>query len=262
MTKAKFTILILALVVSCAFASRARAGVPVTCTNCSTVVQQILDSVTMANELATAINQYEQLIIQTEQQIFMAQAEVKRLMSLPATLAAKVDQYADHFTDLGQRLTEVNMYRGDMSALVDVYREAYPDFNVIYGLANGEDPNAIQKEWRQRSIQTDKVAEAAFKLSASQLDLLAKNQEALRSHVQRLLSVQNETEIQQASNALSSMMLTEMQDLKSLAAMQLQHDADRNLNRQKQEQMDRALWEKAAEPKFNTDFEYKGTKRF
>ncbi|MDR2893509.1 MAG: hypothetical protein LBV80_10630 [Deltaproteobacteria bacterium] len=218
----------------------ALAGVPVTCVNCSTVVQQLLDSITTINQLTTAIHQYEELLVQTEQQIFMAQSEVKRLATLPGDL---VDKYTNHFVELGQRLTDVNAYRGDMSALVDIYRAGYPDFNVMYGLLNGENPNAIQEDWQRRSIQSDKVAEAAFKLSASQLDALTKNQGALREHVQRLLGSQNETEIQQASNAMTGMMLGEMQDLKSLAAMQLQHNADMNLNKQKQEQLDKAILE-------------------
>ncbi|MDR2893692.1 MAG: hypothetical protein LBV80_11555 [Deltaproteobacteria bacterium] len=240
----------------------ALAGVPVTCTNCSTVVQQMLDSITMFNELTTTIRQYEELIIQTEQQVFMAQSELKRLATLPGDM---VDKYTNHFTELGQRLTDVNAHRGDMSALVDIYRSAYPDFNVMYGLANGEtpngvydrNPNAIQEDWQRRSIELDKVAEATFKMSAGQLQSLSKNQGALRDHVQRLLSTQNETEIQQASNAMSSMMISEIQDLKSLSAMQMQHESIVTANKQKQEQFDKSEWEKATSGDFNFDYEGK-----
>jgi P-type conjugative transfer protein TrbJ len=235
-------------------------GIPVVCLSCSTIVQQILDSITQIHELETAIEQYAEMAVQTEQQIYMARMEVERLRSLPGNLVKK---YTDHYMRLANILDQTNIYGGDMSALIDIYRDAYPDFNVIYGIVHGEkpNPNLLQEKWRERTQRSDAVAQAMFKLSGEQLQRLRNDQESMREHVEYLLSQQNETEIQQASNALSSMMLNELQDIKSLSAMQAQHEADRNLNKLKQEQTDRELHERA---KTVTDaqFEYNKKDRF
>lgn len=239
------------LLLFCFYAQPAQAGVPVTCANCSNFIQQILDSITMANELTTAIEQYSQLVTQTQQQLYMVQSEMRRLMTLPGSVTGK---YVDQFTELGQLLGTINMYRGDLSAMTDIYRAAYPDFSKMYGLAL-DNPNAVQDEWVRRSQHSDKVAEQAFKLSGTQLAKLSQDQDALRSHVQTLLGQENETQILQSGNVLTSMMLSDVQDLKSLSAMSLQHIADQNLAKQKEAQANKGLWDAATKTE-KLDFKY------
>jgi P-type conjugative transfer protein TrbJ len=244
-----------AVIFMCLSSAPASAGVPVTCVNCSTVVQQILDSITMANELTTAINQYEQMIMQTAQQVQMVQYEIQRLKNLPENL---VNKYTGKFTELASLLNQTATYRGDISALVDIYRDAYPDFNVMYGLVNGEDPNAYQREWQRRQVQFDRVARDAFGFSGSQLKRLHEDMPEMQATIQDLLSQKNETEIQQAANTMTSMMLYDLKDLKALTAQQMQFDISVSQNALKQEQL-----EQAQNDLFRTvtDVEYKDVRR-
>ena len=48
-------------------------AITVTCTNCSNNLVQLLDRITNMEELNNAIAQYNELIVQTEQQIRMVQ---------------------------------------------------------------------------------------------------------------------------------------------------------------------------------------------
>lgn len=230
-------IALLFLVLSAA-SQTVHAGIPVTCTNCSQAVRQMLDSITMANELTTVIEQYNQMIIQTEQQLFMAKSELERLIALPQTT---MQQFSDSFTNLAGLVNQVNMYKGDMSALADIYRAAYPDLNETYGLAQSDDREALQKQWQKRQEQSDELSKNAFMLSSAQLSELAKNQDALKRHIDGLLTQQNETGIAQAANKLASLSIKELQDLKSLAAMSLQQQSDQALKAAKEEQEGKAI---------------------
>lgn len=226
------------------YSSKAFAGVPTTCVNCSNVIQQILDSVTQANELSTAIEQYKQLVTQTQNQIFMMEAEIKRLMALPGSVVSK---YTDQFSDLGKLINDLNVYKGDLTALMDIYRQVYPDFNDMVTFVDTADPNAIQNEWRKRSEELDKNTRQAFQLSNMALNHMVKDKDAYEAHIKTLLSQENETQVLQASNKLTSLMLSEIRSLQSLTAMQLQHNSSKEAKNLKDDQTTQLLWEKATQ---------------
>lgn len=240
------------------FSSHVRAGIPTTCVNCSNFIQQILDSVTFANELATQINQYKEMITHTANQVWMIEQETKRLLTMPQSTLTK---YTDELTKLARAYSDLGMYRGDVSAMSDIFRSAYPEMNTMYGLSEDASPTAIQDEWKKRSEHTDKMAENVFKLSAAELQKLTNNPDALRQHVDSLVSTQNETQVAQAGNALAGMMVKELHDLNILAATGLQYAVDVNQNQHKQEQFDRSVWERATQTD-DRNFEYHGKQRY
>lgn len=240
------------------FPSQGQAGIPVTCINCSSFIQQILDSVTLGNELATQIEQYKEMLTHTSNQVWMIEQETRRLLTLPQSTLTR---YTDELTRLARAYIDLDMYRGDISAMSDIFRAVYPDLNSMYGLSENSSPTAIQEEWQKRSKHTDKVAESLFKLSGVQLKKLTDSPEALRQHIESLVNTQNETQVAQAGNALSGMMVKELRDLNILAATSLQHSVDISQNKNKQEQFNRGVWERATRTD-DANFEYRGKQPF
>lgn len=241
-----------------AMATPARAGIPTTCVNCSNFIQQILDSVTFAHELATQIQQYKEMMTQTANQVWMIEQETKRLLTLPQSTLTK---YTNELTKLARSYADLNMYRGDVTAMSDIFRSAYPDLNTMYGLSEKDSPTAIQDEWRTRSIHTDEVAKKIFLLTSDQLLKLTTDPDALQQHVEFLVSTQNETQVAQAGNVLAGMMAKELRDLNILANTSLHHSVSLSQDQNKQEQIDRGVWERATTVD-DQQFKYEGNIRF
>lgn len=238
--------------------SQARAGIPTTCVNCSNFIQQILDSVTMGNELATQIQQYKEMISQTTNQIWMIEQETRRLLTLPQQ---ELSQFTDQFTQLANAYRNLGMYAGDMSAMSDIFRQLYPDLNHYYGLTENSDPNAVQQEWKERQKVVDEAAGKVFALSADEMKRLTSNPQQMKSHIDSLLAQKNETQIAQSANKLSSLILKELNDLNIMTATNMQYATHITQNEQKQKEIDRGNWDRATTVD-NQQFKYEGKIRF
>ena len=224
-------------------ASNAFAGIPVTCINCSNYVKQALDSITMSNELTTVIHSYQELITQTEKQIYMAEMEAQRLLSLPDNLMKQ--GYSEYLMNLSRTLDNLKMYKGDLSALGDIQRQFYPEMNDILGIVNSEDPNAVQALWQEQMKNSDNLYAAALGISAEQLESMGKSEQNRKNRIDDLLAQKNESQIQQAGNQLTGIMVNDVNELKMLASVTLQQESDKNLREQKQAEVNKELWKKA-----------------
>ena len=230
------------LAVSLFGANNAFAGIPVTCINCSNYVKQALDSITMSNELTTVIHSYQELITQTEKQIYMAEMEAQRLLSLPDNLMKQ--GYSEYLMNLSRTLDNLKMYKGDMAAMADIQRQLYPEMNDILGIVNSDDPNAVQNLWQEQMKSSDNLYAAALGISAEQLDSMGKSEQNRKNRIDDLLAQKNESQIQQAGNQLTGIMVNDVNELKMLASVTLQQESDKNLREQKQAEIDMAQHKK------------------
>ncbi len=79
---------------------------------------------------------------------------------------------------------------------------------------------------------------------------------AVQNRIDDLLAQKNESQIQQAGNQLTGIMVNDVNELKMLASVTLQQESDKNLREQKQAEVNKELWKKALENQ-NTKMEDK-----
>ncbi|MDL2285495.1 hypothetical protein LJB93_01980 [Desulfovibrio sp. OttesenSCG-928-F07] len=254
--------LILPLLIFTFSSSPAALASTIICANCSTVVQQILDSITFANQLTTTIQQYEELAQQTIDSAFMVASEVDRLKNLPET---KLNKWRGTFERLAENLANMQQQGYDSSAIIDVFRAAYPDFDALYGLTKDEldNPNAMQTRWVKRQQITDKEIENAVGISGLTMRM-AKDPvraEQFERDLEEWLKTANETEIQQAANQINGAILRDMNEMKSLMAATLQLQATMAADKQNQEREER-LNNKRFLESTGENFRYSGTARY
>ena len=185
------------------------------CSNCSNFVQQILDEITRVSQLSELMSQTEQAIQQTEQQIQMVQNMLQNTAQLPAAI--------NGLTQLAELTAQLNVQRGDLTSLAQIFNTDYPDQSAFLNIADASPANiqtanqqlqTFQDNW---SKSVDTASQATFQLTGKQLaDLQDSGQ--LQDHINQLLSTPDgQMQAIEAGNQLAAIQIQEARALRELA---------------------------------------------
>ena len=214
----------------------------VACINCSDNWTQQMERVTSLEQLRGLLDTYHESIQQTQQQIALVQNNIQQYqnmvqntLNLPANLLGQVK---GQFSQLAQLTNQLNLQKGDYLALGQVFDETYPDLELIKNIASGLGVKGIKEVWEKWSAETDRAAEAAFQLTGQQLKDLAENSQALDQYVGNLLSTpEGQMQALQSGNALASLQIDELRQLRALMAVNIQSATQALMKTEKLEQL-------------------------
>jgi P-type conjugative transfer protein TrbJ len=222
------TFVLLSLLVSPALAF------PVTCTNCSTEWTAIMDQITNLEELANAINQYQESMEQTRQQMALVQNNIQQYenmvqqyenmlqntKNLPQNI---LGQMTGKFSELAKLTNKLNLQKGDYMAMGQVFDEMYPGLDIVKGLAGGDSNKTVPEVWEEWSGEVDRAAQATFQVTASQLRDMAENSDLLDQQISKVLSTpEGQMQAIQSGNALAALQIDEMRQMRMLMATNIQ----------------------------------------
>jgi len=222
------------------------------CSNCSTVVTQMLEYATDLKQLTEMATQTTESIQQTQQQISMVQHAIKNTMQLPSALRG---EYASQLTQLARLTNQLNTHRADAAGIARTINSLYPDQSSIAGLVGPGDRTQSNQQYQAAydkwSQEVDNATLAAFQSSGQQLkDLEDAGQ--LESHVNSLLNTpEGQMQAIQAGNQLATLQVSEQRQLRGLLATQAQANMAAQAKAEKQNQMREAWWREATAPRKN-----------
>ena len=237
----------LAAIIALLSAGAAQAMV-VTCTNCSETWTQAMERVTNLEELQTAINQYREAITQTQQQIALVQNAIKQYENMIQNTLKLPDQLLGQLkATLGKLAAEtvsLNLQKGDLMAMGQVFDQIYPSVDIMKSLAGGLSDLSPEELWRKWSEEVDRSSQATFQVSAMQLKDLAENSSALDAHIDTLLKTpEGQMEAISAGNQLAAVQIAEAQKLRALLATTVQSSVQYDAKREKEEQLAHENWQ-------------------
>lgn len=234
----------------------------VTCTNCSQMFTQLLDSITSSSQLASLvkqeaesmkqtieqIQQTKEAIEQTIQQIKMVENMVQNTLQLPETLRNELTQY---LTDLGTQTAQLNTQRGEINALAQVYNAVFPEESEFTAGLTASDQAGIeaanqkyQEHYDKWSKSIDEASQATFQLSGAQLQELS-NSGQLDSYINNLLNTpEGQMQAIQAGNQLAAVQINEARQFRALVATSTQSGLMSQMKAEKKDQANREWWEK------------------
>jgi len=213
----------------------------IVCSNCSTIVQQILDEITNISQLAELISQTEQSMQQTEQQITMVNNMLQNTKQLSAA--------ANGLTQLAQLTVQLNVQRGDLNSLAQIFNSQYPEQSTYSNISN-QQLQSYQDNWSQ---EVDRASQATFQLSGKQLADL-QDSGGLQDHMNQLLSTPDgQMQAIQAGNQLSAIQIQEARALRELVATNTQSTVSTQMKAEKNDELRMEQWRKATAPG-NHDF--------
>ena len=199
------------------------------CSNCSTIMQQLLDSVTNLQELEQVTRQVHEAMQQTSQQIAMVQNMIKNTNPLDAGLR---NQYANQLTALARLTNQLNTQRGDYAGIQEAFSRNYPDRSSFTGMSS----QAYRQHYDQWSSEVDRSTMATFQTSGRQLQDLQDSGQ-LEAHINNLLNTpEGQMEAVQASNQLAAVQIAEARQLRELLATKAQSDSAAQEKAEKREQ--------------------------
>ena len=206
------------------------------CSNCSEKWVQLMDRVTNVDQLATAMDQYGEAITQTEQQIRMVQQNIEQytnmLQNTKNLMPETLSQLQGEYKRLAEFYQKLNLQRGDMDSMQQIFKENYGGFETM----SGQSPQEYQDKWETWSKETDRALEATFQVTGSQLQDL-QNAEGFDSKVQQLLTTpQGRMEAMQAANQLAAYQLRESREMRSLMNTFIQAQTQQAAKAEKQDQ--------------------------
>ncbi|CAI3228520.1 P-type conjugative transfer protein TrbJ [Desulfovibrio desulfuricans] len=243
---------LLSLAMLVMLASPAQAFV-VTCTNCSNMLVQMLDRITNMEELATLMNDYQESITQTAQQIRMVQQNIEQYQNmiqntvqLPANL---VNELKGSLTRLSLLTNKLKTQRGDIVALGEVFNSLFPELGFLGGLASSTpervaEANAkYRAQWDKWAESVDQASQATFQLSGHQLEELQKDAGRFDQYLDELLSTPDgQQKAIMAGNQLSALQVQEARQLRELMATQVQSSLASQMKAEKESQMAQEAW--------------------
>lgn len=228
-------------------------AIPVTCTNCSTNLVQLLDRITSMEQLQNVIGQYHENIQQTAQQIRMVQQNIEQYANmlqntaqLPANL---VGELQGNLTRLANLSSNLKTLRGDIVGLGQIFNSLFPEQGLFGDLA-GASPEQVaaanaryQQQWDKWSETVDQAAQATFQLSGYQLDDLQKDAGKFQSYLNELLATPDgQQKAIMAGNQLSALQVQEARQLRELMATQVQSNLASQMKSEKESQMSEEAW--------------------
>ncbi len=242
-------LLVILSVVLC-IPAHVQAGIPVTCTNCSQNVLQMLEHAKQLEELMEAVQQTQELYKNSAQNLEMIQQNVdqynnmlKNTVSLPQELK---EDLVIQLKYLVRSITDMQTHYGDMGALQEIFERLYPGFRE---LANETTDNNVPLEERQEayeeryerwSEEANRAAKQAFGLSGRQLQNLVDSGE-FEDQVQTLLETpEGQKEALDAANQLAGMQLDEARHLRALIATHIQAQQQLEMKRESEAQVQEA----------------------
>ena len=213
----------------------------IVCSNCSTVFQQMLEYATSLEQLAELVTQTEEAIKQTEMAIKNLERMGKDLMENPVAWLRK----------LANLTGQLNTYRGEYNAILQVMNELYPeqgyfaDLAATTGEAREEANKKYQEHYDEWSKKINDASFATFQLSARQLKDMAESDE-FDSYIENLLSKpEGHMQAMEAGNALASLQIQEIRELRELVATQAQHQVMREMKQEKMDEIEMEEWRAA-----------------
>jgi P-type conjugative transfer protein TrbJ len=225
----------------------------VTCTNCSNMLVQALDRVTNMEQLSTLMNEYQESITQTAQQIRMVQQNIEQYanmvqntMQLPANL---VNELKGNLTRIANLSNNLKTLRGDIVGLGQIFTSLFPE-QALFGELAGASPAQVeaanaryQQEWDKWSETVDQASQATFQLSGSQLEELRQNAGQFDQYLDGLLSTPDgQQKAIMAGNQLSALQVQEARQLRELMATQVQSSLSSQMKAEKESQMSQEAW--------------------
>jgi P-type conjugative transfer protein TrbJ len=242
------TILVLfaAIFLSVTFTNKAIA-ITVFCPNCSDNITQAIEKATGIEQLGALLNQLNEAVIQTEQQIQMVINQIKQYenmikntLQLPMEIYNKVRGLMKTYAELTDRLRTI---KGDVMALGQIFDEKYPGLDIIKQMADGNSDISAEELWDQWSRQSDEAIQAAFQVTGESLHDLVQNAQALEAQIDDLLSTpEGQMQAIQAGNALAAIQIGEAQKLRGIMSTTLQSTAIQNAQEQKEKELAAERW--------------------
>ncbi|MDR3631441.1 MAG: P-type conjugative transfer protein TrbJ [Desulfocapsaceae bacterium] len=206
------------------------------CSNCSTIIQQILDQITNIEQLSELISQTEQSMRQTEQQITMVNNMLQNTKKLPSAV--------NGLTQLAQLTVQLNVQRGDLTSLAQIFNNQYPE-RTTFSNINNQQLQSYQDNWSQ---EVDRASQATFQLSGKQLADL-QDSGGLQDHINQLTSTPDgQMQAIQAGNQLSVIQIQEARALRELVATNTQSMVSSQMKAEKNDELRMEQWRKATAP--------------
>lgn len=214
----------------------------VTCLNCSENWTQQMERGTSLEQLKAMLDAYHEAMEQTRQQIALVQNNIDQYQNmLQNTLALPSDlinSVKGEFAELARLTNQINTLKNDVLATGEIFDDLYPDLELIRNLAGGKGDVSIKDVWEKWSQESERAAKAAFQVSGSQLNDLAKDSEALDRHIDRLLSTpEGQMQAIQSGNALAALEVSELRQLRALMATNIQSVTQSMMKEEKREQL-------------------------
>ena len=218
------------------------------CVNCSEMFTQAMDRVTNMEQLKNLIGSYQESIRQTQEQIALVQNNIQQYqnmiqntLNLPANIIGEVK---GQLVPLAQLVNQVNTLKGDVLAMTQIFDDLYPDSNALKNLVGSGNYNS-EEFWRKWTAESDRAARATFQVSGTQLKDLAENTDALDRHISDLLSTpEGQMQALQSGNALASIQVNELRQLRTLIATDIQAGIAVQQEGAKKAQADKAVMDK------------------
>jgi P-type conjugative transfer protein TrbJ len=231
------------------------------CTNCSETWTQSVERVTNIEQLQTLINQYNENITQTEQQIALVANNIKQYENMLQNTKTLPQELLNLLNvalgNLARDSMQLNLQKGDYLALGQLFDDIYPSLDIIKNLVGGNGDISVNDLWERWSREADRSAQATFQVSGMQLQDLAQNSDALNEHIAKLLNTpEGQMEAITAGNQLASIQIAEAQKLRALMATSIQGTAQAVSKEEKKEQLAEENWKQftSRNPIFDSQF--------
>ena len=228
-------------------------GYTVYCSNCSTIVTQMLEYATDLKQLTEMASQTQEAIQQTTQQINMVRNMIQNTMQLPSALRS---EYASQLTQLARLTNQLNTHRADAAGIARTINSLYPDLSAVTDLVGSSNQAQANRQYQAAydkwSQEVDKSTLATYQVSGQQLKDL-EDTGRLEAHVNSLLNTpEGQMQAIQAGNQLAALQVSEQRQLRELLATQAQASMAAQAKAEKQSQAE-AAWRREATRPSSTD---------
>ncbi|WP_162096675.1 P-type conjugative transfer protein TrbJ [Desulfotalea psychrophila] len=252
-----YSLLIIVCLITTIIAKQdAKAGIPVTCINCSNMFTQILEYANDIESLMEGIKRYEELATHTTQNYNKISGDIKRYenmlkntKSLPDNMNTKLAIKLKYLTN---DIKSTGVRYADFAALQDIFSQLYPDYQSVAKSINPNLSSKLTRKYTEDHYDTwakeaQSVTGKAFSMSGDQLNDLVESG-GFEDAVNDLISTpEGQKEALDASNQLAAMQLEEARNLRALLAVSIQAQQQVAQKQQGieyiQEQQSRNFWE-------------------
>lgn len=205
----------------------------VACPGCSNIWTQLI-------EKATSLQQYAENIKHTINQVTMIQREVEQYQNMiKNTEGLSMDSLTDVkglLNGLATSGSRLEVMRADTNAMQKMFTDLYPDFQDLTGFGEEE-----EKALDNMSKQVDKATLATFQATGAQLEEM-KESGTFDNHVDDLLATpEGQMQALSSANHLSSLQLKESRLLRETILTQVQAEATVRARAEKEKQMQTAI---------------------
>jgi P-type conjugative transfer protein TrbJ len=208
---------------------RADAQLATVCVNCSDIIsqgmelgEQINTQINTAQQLATQIQQYQNMVVQGTK--------------LPGQVWGNVQQDLSQLSNIVSSGSNI-AYR--TSNLADRFNQAFPNFNQLVGNSDLQQNASSQyTQWSQENYDAARTSLQAAGIQADQMD----NENAIMSTLQSHSSnAAGQMQAIQASNEIAAQQVQQMQKLRQLVMAQTNMQAQAIAAQTRKEEAERAV---------------------